>query len=207
MCASLSSKETTANKTFLPMPSLTGVVLAGGQGRRMGGEDKGWVMFQGQPLIDHVLQCLAPQVDHLMINANRSVERYQALDIPVITDLDSGFQGPLMGMATALHYAQTDWVLCVPCDTPQLPPDLAQRLWRAAQSAQAPIAVAHDGERLQPAVVLLQRALLASLQRFLAEGGRKVDRWFSLYHYVAVTFPARHFINLNYPEDLARFDV
>lgn len=205
MSHSLSSKDA-ATKTIasLPLPSLTGVILAGGQGRRMGGHDKGWMMFQGQPLIEHVLQRLSPQVDHLMINANRSIARYQALGVPVVTDLDSGFQGPLMGMATGLYYAQTDWVLCVPCDTPGLPSDLAVRLWQAAHDAQAPIAAAHDGERLQPVVVLLQRDLLASLQAFLAEGGRKIDRWFALYHWVSVTFPASHFANLNYPEDLER---
>lgn len=200
----LCSKDTAAHKTLFPMPSVTGVILAGGQGRRMGGEDKGWVVFRGQPLIHHVMQCLSAQVDHLVINANRSIARYQGLGVSVLTDLDTGFQGPLMGMATGLYHAQTDWVLCVPCDTPDLPSDLAVRLWQAAQSAQAPIAAAHDGERLQPAVVLLQRDLLPSLQRFLAEGGRKVERWLSLSHYVTVSFPASHFINLNSPEDLER---
>lgn len=190
--------------------NLTAVVLAGGQGRRMGGQDKGWVSFNGRPMIEHVLTQIAPQVgQRVLINANRSLERYTSLNYPVIEDLESGYQGPLMGMLTGLDQAATDWVLFVPCDTPVLPNNLAAQLLLAAQNNGADIAVAHDGERLQPVISVLHRRLLPSLQAWLADGKRKIDRWYLQHRMVVVQFEAlgQSFINLNTPEEVEALEL
>ena len=187
------------------LPPMTAIILAGGKARRMGGLDKGWIELNGSPLIRHVLDRVKGQSDRVMINANRSLDAYSALGVPVIRDLESDFQGPLMGMATGLQHATTDWVLCVPCDTPYLPRDLASRLLNQAIEQNAEIAVAHDGERMQSVVVLIKRALLPSLQQAIAAGVRRVDRWYRQHQLVTVDFSdtPSAFINVNCRDDLA----
>ncbi len=184
--------------------TVTAVVLAGGQGQRMGGQDKGWVLFREKPMISHVLQQVEPQVASVIINANRSFERYESLGHPVIEDGANGFHGPLMGMLTGLKHTATDWVLFVPCDTPLLPEDLAERLFKAVNENGADIAVAHDGIRLQPVVALLHKSLLPSLEIWLEEGKRRIDRWFMQHKMVVVPFEdgEQAFINLNTPQEL-----
>ena len=158
---------------------ITGVVLAGGQGSRMGGVDKGLLRWRGERLIASILAGLQPQVGQLMINANRHLEEYQQFGVPVVGDTLAGFQGPLAGMLVALQQAATPYVLCVPCDTPRVFPSLAARLLGALQAQQADIAVVHDGKHLQPMHVLLATHLLPSLQAYLAAGGRSPQRWFA----------------------------
>jgi molybdopterin-guanine dinucleotide biosynthesis protein A len=182
---------------------ITGIVLAGGQGRRMGGRDKGLVEFQGRPLIAWVLEALGPQVDTIVINANRNPERYAEFGYPVVADALDGYQGPLAGFASGMVHASTPLALTVPCDGPLLPQDLAGRLRTALEEAGAQIAVAHDGQRMQPVYALLRTDLLPSLQAFLSEGERKIDRWYLRHRTVTVDFSDRPetFANINSPED------
>ncbi|MEW8500460.1 MAG: molybdenum cofactor guanylyltransferase MobA, partial [Candidatus Thiodiazotropha taylori] len=128
----------------------TAVILAGGRGSRMGGNDKGLILFDGKPLIEHVVNTIAPQVGRLLINANRNMVEYQRFGYPVIRDELSGYQGPLAGIYSALEQITTSNLITVPCDGPRLPKDLVARLASAREAAAADIAVAHDGKRLQP---------------------------------------------------------
>lgn len=184
--------------------SVTGVILAGGMARRMGGTDKGWIEFQGKPLIQHALNIIQPQVTRCIINANRSLEAYRSLNTDVYIDLEEGYQGPLMGMATGLTYSNTDWVAFIPCDSPKLPVDTVKRLYLAVQESNAAIAVAHDGKRLQPVVALLHRNLLADLKQALSDGERKIESWFSRHSCVKVDFSdcIDAFVNINRRDDL-----
>lgn len=187
--------------SFTP-DSVTGVILAGGEGRRMGGQDKGWVEYEGQPLIQHVIQRLQPQVDALLINANRNQATYAALGFRVIEDLQEGFHGPLMGILTGLQSAETEWVVFAPCDGPFLPTDLVSRLLLAAGTHNTPIAVAADGERLQPVVVLLHTRLTSPLQAAMQGGERKPDRWYASMGMTQVDFDPASLRNFNRPEEL-----
>ncbi|WP_426009500.1 molybdenum cofactor guanylyltransferase MobA [Aeromonas salmonicida] len=186
---------------------VSAVILAGGRATRMGGEDKGWVALAGRPLIDHVLERLRPQVDEVLINANRSQTRYQAL-APVISDDNNDYLGPLAGMQAGLAAAHHDWVLFVPCDGPALPHDLMSR-FRAALTPDTELVVAHDGDWLQPVVALLHRSLLPSLTHALAEGERKIDIWFARHKMAVVSFADQPdaFINLNSPAELAAYEA
>ena len=186
---------------------VSAVILAGGRATRMGGEDKGWVALAGRPLIDHVLERLRPQVDEVLINANRSQTRYQAL-APVISDDNNDYLGPLAGMQAGLAAAHHDWVLFVPCDGPALPHDLMSR-FRAALTPDTELVVAHDGDWLQPVVTLLHKSLLPSLTLALAEGERKIDIWFARHRMAVVNFADQPdaFINLNSPAELAAYEA
>ncbi|ENY70489.1 molybdenum cofactor guanylyltransferase MobA [Aeromonas diversa] len=187
--------------------SLFAVILAGGRATRMGGSDKGWIPLRGKPLICHVQERLAPQVDRLLINANRNLARYQAL-APIVRDTLADYPGPLAGILAGLDAAESDWVLFVPCDTPFLPLDLAQRLC-AARTPECEVVVAHDGEWLQPAVALIKRSLRASLADTLAAGERRVDRWYARHAMVLADFSdcPHAFDNLNSPDELARHET
>ncbi|SFX75609.1 molybdenum cofactor guanylyltransferase MobA [Marinospirillum alkaliphilum] len=187
--------------SFTP-DSVTGVILAGGEGRRMGGQDKGWVEYEGQPLIHHVITRLQPQVDQLLINANRNQQAYEALGFRVIGDLQEGFHGPLMGILTGLQSAETEWVIFAPCDGPFLPLDLVSQLLQATRTDNTRIAVAADGERLQPVVVLLHTSLASPLQQAMQQGERKPDRWYASIGMTQVDFDPRTLRNFNRPEEL-----
>ncbi|MBS0319524.1 MAG: molybdenum cofactor guanylyltransferase [Proteobacteria bacterium] len=185
---------------------ITAVVLAGGQGRRMDGVDKGLVLLDGAPLVEHVVARIAPQVGAIVVNANRNAERYRALGYDVVADALPGYAGPLAGIAAALAVAQTPYVLSVPCDTPGLPDDLVPRLAHALDlHDSAIIAVARTGAQLQPVVALMQRAVGPALATFLAGGGRKVDAWHATLPAVHVDFAdeADAFTNLNTRADVA----
>lgn len=188
---------------------VTGVVLAGGRGRRMGGQDKGLVEFRGRALIEWVLEALDPQVDALLINANRNQARYAAYGYPVVMDELADYQGPLAGFAAALRAAPTELLLTVPCDGPLLPADLVQRLRTAMERGEADIAVAHDGRRMQPVYALLRVSLLPSLESFLAAGERKIDRWYERHVCASVDFSDRPetFANVNSAEERAALEA
>ena len=156
---------------------ITGVILAGGQGRRMGGIDKGLQCLNGRPLVQWVLERLAPQVDSVLISANRNLARYAEFGCEVLPDRIPGFAGPLAGLHAALAQAATPLLLTVPCDSPLLPADLAGRMHAALLAQDADIAVARAGDRVQRAFCLLRRELLPSLEAFLAAGERKVGLW------------------------------
>lgn len=183
--------------------TITGVVLAGGKARRMGGQDKGLIPFSGRPLVEWVIAALRPQVGHLLLNANRNQEVYAAYDHPVVSDATEGFQGPLAGFASAMATVSTPWIVTVPCDGPFLAPDLVQRLCAALIEQQAEIAVATDGKRMQPVYALIPVALAPSLHAFLAAGERKIDRWYARHRVALAAFPDRPegFANINSPAD------
>lgn len=187
-----------------PRHDITGVVLAGGRARRMGGEDKGLVEVNGAPMVVHALRGLAPQVGKVLINANRNREQYARLGAcDVVADADGEFAGPLAGMASAMGHADTRFVLTVPCDSPLLAPDLGERLFAALLAEDAEVSVAHDGDRMQPVFALLDCTLHGSIVAYLASGGRKIDAWYAerrmaLGH--LGDYPDM-FLNINTPEE------
>ena len=189
--------------------SITGLVLAGGQARRMGGVDKGLVEVGGRPMIEHVIDALAPQVGRLFINANRNVARYAAYGHRVVPDSREGFLGPLAGILSALDVLETDYLLTTPCDSPLVTPDLAERMYAALCEQRADIVVARDGRRQQPTFLLLRRDLAADLADFLDSGGRKVDRWFARHRLGEADMSDRPecFLNVNDPEERERLEA
>jgi molybdopterin-guanine dinucleotide biosynthesis protein A len=166
----------------------------------MGGIDKGWQEYRGQPLIQHALERLRPQVDEVLISANRNLARYQQLGHPVVSDLQQGFPGPLAGILAAGRQASAPWLLVVPCDLPQLPLDLAWRLLNAAEQGSAQLAMAHDGVRSQQLCLLLQRRLLDDLDGYLACGERRVISWIERHSWAQADFSDRPqaFCNINH---------
>ncbi|TFY99305.1 molybdenum cofactor guanylyltransferase MobA [Ramlibacter henchirensis] len=172
---------------------VTGVVLAGGRGSRMGGVDKGLQNFNGVPLALHTLLRLQVQVGEAMVNANRNLAAYESFGVPVWPDALPDFAGPLAGFLAGLEQSQTEWVVTVPCDTPMFPADLVERLGEAAEREDAEIAMASakeaDGQlRTQPVFCLLRRDLLESLVQFTHGGGRKIDAWTAQHRTVVVPF-------------------
>ena len=186
---------------------ITGLVLAGGRGSRMGGVDKGLQNFNGIPLALFTLMRLQPQVGEMMVNANRNLAAYESMGAPVWPDVLADYAGPLAGFLTGLERCETGWLVTVPCDTPLFPQDLVARLAQAADGGGAEIAMAaareEDGQlRPQPVFCLLRRDLLESLVRFTHEGGRKIDAWTAQHKTVLVPFDAprdepRAFFNAN----------
>lgn len=183
---------------------VTGVVLAGGLGRRMGGVDKGLQPLDGRPMVAHVIERLRPQVDELLVNANQNLDRYAAFGHRVVPDSIEGFAGPLAGLERGLAEAAHPLVATVPCDSPFLPADLVARLAAALSSGAADLAVARTGDQPHPVFCLCRRDLHAHLSAFLAGGGRKIDRWYAALRVVEVDFSdeAAAFDNLNTPGEL-----
>lgn len=183
-------------------PAITGVILAGGRGSRMGGQDKGLIIWHQQPLYHHVLQRLKPQVDTVLINANRNLAAYQQSGLPVITDTIPDFPGPLAGMLAALEQAETEWVVFSSCDTPQLPDNLASHLWRNRNGALAVWARSED--RDHPALALMHRSLAKQLREYLDRGERRLLFFLQQAggHGVLFKHAEAAFSNINYPEDL-----
>ncbi|MFY3334755.1 molybdenum cofactor guanylyltransferase MobA [Achromobacter xylosoxidans] len=187
---------------------VAGLILAGGQGSRMQGSDKGLVLLGGEPLVAHVARRLAPQVGPLILSANRNADSYARYGRVVADDTDAlgAWQGPLAGLAAGLvAAAPCEWLVVTPCDTPFLPADLAQRLIAAAQTAGAPLAYAVAGGQRHPACMALRASLLPALRDYLAAGERKVGLWQSRVGGVGAPFDDAPgaFMNLNTPEELA----
>lgn len=184
--------------------SITAVILAAGGGRRMGGEDKGLLVLNKRPLIAHVLERIAPQCSEILLNINRNQAAYAAFGYPLIEDTIPGGVGPLAGLLSALEHSQSDFVLSVPCDTPQLPVDLASRLFENIQKSGADVCTVSDGDRLHPVIMLVRRSMRDNLRRYLEGGGRKVHDWLYRNRHSIADFseqPAA-FININTPEQL-----
>ena len=192
----------------LRQDSLTGLILAGGRARRMGGQDKGLLFLAGRPLVEHVFERLAPQVTTVAISANRNLEAYRQLGCPVWTDTLPDYAGPLAGMLAALEHIDTDWLITVPVDTPLLPRDLAARLLAAARKADRPAAVATVAGHQEPAFNLVHRDRLAHLAGALAGGEHRLGAWLAQQAAVPVDFTdqAPAFDNLNTPTDLQRLE-
>jgi len=187
---------------------VTGIILAGGRGLRMGGVDKGLRVLRGQPLVAWVLERFAPQVDEVLINANQNVDAYAGFGKRVICDEIGGFAGPLAGLQRGLSEAAHPLVATVPCDSPFLPHDLVSRLAAAMQSAHAQLAVARTGTQPHPVFCLCRRDVRPHLVQFLASGGRKIDAWYSTLAVVEVAFDDEPdaFSNINTPEELRAFE-
>jgi molybdopterin-guanine dinucleotide biosynthesis protein A len=208
----------------IPTQDITGLVLAGGRGSRMGGVDKGLQNHLGMPLALHSLLRLQLQVGPAMLNANRNLGAYESMGVPVWPDLQADFAGPLAGMLVGLEHCETPWLVTVPCDTPNFPLDLVERLAAAAQAEGADIAMAATREsareasanadaqnqpvvQVQPVFCLLKASLLESLQAFLDSGQRKIDRWTAQHRCATVVFDdSAAFFNANTLEELRRLE-
>lgn len=191
---------------------ITGLILAGGQGARMDHADKGLQLFSGKPMVQHVLSRLKPQVDGIIINANRNLDTYRSLGEPVWEDAMPDFAGPLAGLQTGLLHCTTPLLATTPCDAPFLPSDLVARLQAALTTSGADIAVAVCGEgeqrRTHPVFSLLKATLLPHLTTFLGDGGRKVSAWQACHKVIDVQFDdAAAFRNINTLDDLQRFEA
>ncbi len=188
---------------------ITAVILAGGEGRRMGGIDKGLVLFQGKPLVEHVIARIAPQTEKLLISANRSEHHYEKYGYPVIADTLPGYPGPLAGILAALEVSDAELLLAVPCDTPLLPHDLVERLKKVLVEHHAEIAIPFDGQRLHAAIMLMHRSVASSLRDYLLAGERKVQLWLKRHRTVQADFSeqAAAFANLNTLDELAHLEL
>jgi molybdenum cofactor guanylyltransferase len=190
------------------MEGVTGLILAGGQGRRMGGVDKGLQLLRGKPMIEWVLARFAPQVSEVLINANQNHETYAGFGHRVISDTLSGFAGPLAGLQAGLANARNELVATVPCDSPFLPVDLIERLHAFLMAKDADLAVAKTGTQPHPVFCLARRRLLPHLTAFLESGGRKIDAWYGSLKVAEVGFDdeAEAFSNINTLRELQAYE-
>lgn len=188
-----------------PTPErITGLVLAGGLGRRMGGVDKGLSLLDGEPLVEHIIRRLAPQVGRLIINANQNHDIYAGFGYPVVGDRIEGHAGPLAGLEAGLAACTTPYLLTVPCDSPFLPADLVSRLAACLTAHKASIAVARTGEQLHPVFSLIRSDELPELQAFINAGGRRMEAWLRRLCWAPCPFDdcPEAFANINTPDEL-----
>ena len=188
--------------------SVTGLILAGGKGSRMGGVDKGLQAFRGKRLVDHVYERLAPQVGGVIINANQNQEEYRTFGVRVVSDAIGGYAGPLAGFHAGLSVSKRPFLASVPCDSPFLPEDLIARLYARIDETGAELAVAKTGDQPHPVFSLMRRGVLDYLTDFLKDGGRKIDAWYASLNVVEVTFDdeAEAFSNINTLDELASYE-
>jgi molybdenum cofactor guanylyltransferase len=196
----------------IPIEDITGLVLAGGRGSRMGGVDKGLQSYRGMSLALHALMRLQPQVGTMMINANRNLGAYEAMGVPVWPDAMPDYPGPLAGVLTGLEHCETPYMVSVPCDTPNFPADLVARLGTALVQADAEIAMAAAPEegalRTQPVFCLLRADLLESLVHYLQTGQRKIDRWTAMHRCTVIEFDdSAAFFNANTLDELQQLQA
>lgn len=205
-------RENSANpetrKTNPITAKITGVILAGGQGRRMGTADKGLKVLRGKPMVQWVIERFAPQVDEVLINANQNLEAYARFGYRVIPDKIDGFAGPLAGLQRGLVEARHGLIATVPCDSPFLPRDLITRLHSAMEQKDVEVAVAKTGDQPHPVFCLCRKQVLPGLTAFLGGGGRKIDAWYATLKVAEVPFDdeASAFSNINTREELRLFE-
>ncbi len=182
---------------------ITAVVLAGGMGRRMDGVDKGLALLNNREMIAYVIDVLQPNVEEVIINANRNLEAYGKYGVRVIGDSLEGYQGPLAGVEAGMSQAKTEWIFTCPCDSPMQSGELLPEMWKQLSATDACIGLAHDGERTHPVFSLLNTSLLASLRQYLDDGQRKIDRWFAQHNMLELDCRdyATSFININTEEE------
>ncbi|HEY3635910.1 MAG TPA: molybdenum cofactor guanylyltransferase MobA [Caldimonas sp.] len=190
---------------------ITGLVLAGGRGSRMGGVDKGLQTYRGMPLAMHALLRLGPQVGELMVNANRNLAAYESLGAPVWPDALADYPGPLAGFLAGLERCTTPFLATVPCDSPHFPEDLVASLATGLEANDAELAMAATREagelRLQPVFCLMRASVMESLVSFTTSGRRKIDAWTATLRTVTVPFDdARAFANANTVDELRQLD-
>ncbi len=185
-------------------PKITALILAGGRGSRMGSVDKGLQLFKGVPMVAHVLNRMSPQVDEVIINANRSIEQYAAFGHRVVPDTIDGFAGPLAGLHVGMMHATTPLLATAPCDSPFLPLDLVTRLHSSLAIGNADLAVAKTYDQAHPVFCLVKRELEPHLREFLANGQRKIDKWYATLRVVEVPFDDQEsaFANINTEDEL-----
>lgn len=183
--------------------NVSGVILAGGKARRMGGVDKGLIEINGHAMIEYVLNTLKPQVFEVLINANRNITLYKKFTHNVVSDQLEDFQGPLAGIAACMAITKTSYICTCPCDGPLIARDLVARLYSAFKDRHIEIAVAHDGKRMQPVYALIDCKLQNNLVEYLETGERKIDHWFAQHNCKEVDFSDKQdcFMNINSPED------
>jgi len=183
---------------------ISGVILAGGLARRMGGIEKALVEFQGETLLSHVIKRVQPQVKTLYLNVNKKLEQYQEFNLPILEDEKKGFLGPLAGILTAFNKIETHYLLVVPCDAPFVSLNLAETLFKEMQYQNALGAVVHDGERLQPTFLLLHKQLRNDLEIYLQNGQRSIELWLERHLIAKVDFSSQtnDFISFNTFEEL-----
>lgn len=188
--------------------SITGVVLAGGQARRMGGADKGLLDFRGRPLAAYALDALRRVADPVLISANRNLDRYAQFGCPVIRDARPDFGGPLAGLLSAMKVAKTPLLITVPCDSPMMTGELLERLLGELFRQGGDIAAAHDGERMHPMFLVAKRELMPDLENYLAGGERKVGLWLDRHRLALADYRDRPdlFVNVNTPADLIELE-
>ena len=188
--------------------SVTGLILAGGQGRRMGNVDKGLELFRGKRLVDHVYERLAPQVGGIIINANQNHDAYKTFGVRVVSDAIGNFAGPLAGLHAGLSVSRRPYLASVPCDSPFLPEDLVERLMARLNESGAELAVAKTCDQPHPVFCLARRGVLEHLSNFLKGGGRKIDAWYASLAVAEVNFDdrAEAFSNINTREELANLE-
>jgi molybdopterin-guanine dinucleotide biosynthesis protein A len=186
------------------LSSVTGLILAGGKGSRMGGVDKGLQAFRGKRLVDHVYERFAPQVGGIIINANQNHQEYRTFGVRVVSDAIGGYAGPLAGLHAGLSVSRRPFLASVPCDSPFLPPDLVERLYQRLDESGAELAVAKTGDQPHPVFSLMRRGVLDHLADFLKGGGRKIDAWYATLNAVEVGFDdePEAFSNINTREEL-----
>jgi len=189
-------------------PKITALILAGGRGSRMGSVDKGLQLFKGMPMVAHVLERISPQVDEVIINANRSIEQYAAFGHRVVPDAIDGFAGPLAGLHVGMTQATTTLLATVPCDSPFLPLDLVTRLHTAMELGNVDLAVAKTYDQAHPVFCLVKRDLEPHLREFLASGQRKIDKWYATLRVVEVQFDDQEsaFANINTEAELRELE-
>jgi len=176
---------------------ITGLILAGGRGSRMGDVDKGLQPFKGKPMVAHVIERLAPQVNTIVINANRNLETYATFNAVVVPDAIDGFAGPLAGLHVGMQYATTPLIATAPCDSPFLPLDLVARLHAALVANHSDLAVAKTGDQAHPVFCLTHTKLEPHLRVFLESGQRKIDKWYASLSVVEVLFDGGNDSNNN----------
>ena len=183
---------------------ITGVILAGGKARRMGGADKGLVQFRGKPLIEHVIQAFEPQVGNLLINANRNHEIYKNYGFDIVSDESEDYCGPLAGILSALNKIDTPYLATAPCDTPFISRNIVAKLSLSILSEKTEISVAHNGDRLQPVFCVMKKDLITSINNYLRKGGRKIDQWFKQHSVTIVDLSneIKCFENFNSKEEI-----
>ncbi len=190
----------------LQIKNITVVILAGGKGRRMGGQDKGLINYKNSSLVKHVIDAISLQSNKIIINANRNLDEYSAFGYPVVEDTLNDFQGPLAGFLAAMSSVNTDYILTMPCDGPVIIDDYVNKMKQGLNESTADLAIASDGTRMQPVYALIPLKLIESLQQFLQTGERKIDLWYQQHDFTLVEFDADSdfFTNINTPQDLQK---
>jgi len=191
-----------------PKKDITGIIIAGGQSKRMQYADKGLTKIHGKPMISYVINSLSKQVNNIIINSNSYIKEYQKFGYPVIADTMDNHQGPLAGIVSVLTVVETPYAMILPCDVPCCPTTLGPQLMNAMQHKNADVCVAHDGRRMQSLIMLLRCSIKTHMESYLASGQRKVETWILNQHYTTADFSQNHqwFFNVNTPDELAHLD-